>query len=236
MKPVACFVLAYSHMLHRLEKLSACIPLTFNLTKFAECNPIIREFRGVWNFTVAIWVVLCYTWHNAKAKWRCPYMSNEKVKILSPLIKQSDKYHHRFGLYDIESKDLLTDTMEIHTLEVPKAGIADEEDNEEADLLNWMKFFSVKTEEELNMLAQKSPAMKRATLRLLELSADEKARQLYEARLKEQRDNYAREQGASNERAVTIAKSMIDDGEPIEKIIKYTGLSKEEVEGLIVTN
>jgi len=46
------------------------------------------------------------------------------------------------------------------------------------------------------MLAQKSPAMKRATLRLLELSADEKARQLYEARLKEQRDNYAREKGA----------------------------------------
>ena len=49
------------------------------------------------------------------------------------LIKNSDKYHHHFGLYDIES---------------------------------------------------------------MELSADEKARQVYEARIKEQRDIRTREQGA----------------------------------------
>ena len=82
------------------------------------------------------------------------------------------------------------------------------------------------------MLAQKSPAMKRATLRLLELSADEKARQLYEARLKEQRDNYAREQGASNERAITIAKNLLGMNIPLEKIVEATGLTRDEVEGL----
>ena len=152
-----------------------------------------------------------------------------------PLIKQNEKYHHRFGLYDIESKVLLTDALEIHTLEVPKAGNAGEDD-EKTDLLDWMKFFSVKTEEELHMLAQKSPAMKRATLRLLELSADEKARQLYEARLKEQRDNYAREQGASNERAVTIAKNLMSVGDSIEKIISVTGLTRDEVESIQITN
>jgi len=57
-----------------------------------------------------------------------------------PLIKQSEKYHHHFGLFDIESGVLLTDALEIHTLEVPKARIVDE-DAESADLLNWMKFF-----------------------------------------------------------------------------------------------
>jgi len=111
------------------------------------------------------------------------------------LIKQSGKYHHQFGLYDIINGVLLTDALEIHTLEIPKARQVNE-DAERVDLLDWMKFFDAKTEEELTMLAQKSPAMKRATLRLLELSADEKARQLYEARLKEQRDSYAREKGA----------------------------------------
>ena len=151
-----------------------------------------------------------------------------------PLIKQSVKYHHRFGLYDIESKVLLTDALEIHTLEVPKAGKTNEDD-ERTDLLDWMKFFSVKTEEELHMLAQKSPAMKRATLRLLELSDDEKARQLYDARLKEQRDNYAREQGASNERAVTIAKRLLSRNRPIEEIIEDTGLTREEIDSLQVT-
>jgi len=151
------------------------------------------------------------------------------------LIKQSEKYHHRFGLYDIESKVLLTDALEIHTLEVPKAGKADE-DNERTDLLDWMKFFNIQTEEDLHMLAQKSPAMKRATLRLLELSADEKARQLYDARLKEQRDNYAREQGARQDGVLSVAKNMLADGEPIEKIIRYTGLTYEEIESIQVTN
>jgi len=108
------------------------------------------------------------------------------------------------------------------------------EDAERADLLDWMKFFDVKTEEELNMLAQKSPAMKRATLRLRELSADEKARQLYEARLKEQRDNYAREQGAVRTREYEIAKVLLAKKMSIIYIMDATGLTREEIESLLV--
>ena len=148
-----------------------------------------------------------------------------------PMIKQSEKYHHHFRLYDIESDILLTDALEIHTLEVPKARKVSE-DTERTDLLDWMKFFDVKTEDELNMLAKKSPAMKRATLRLLELSADEKARQLYEARLKEQRDSYAREKGA----ILNVAKNLIGMNMPLDKIVEATGLTLEEVEGLQVAN
>jgi len=150
-----------------------------------------------------------------------------------PLIKQSERYHHHFGLYDIDNGVLLTDALEIHTLEVPKAREVSE-DAERADLLNWMKFFDVKTEEELNMLAQKSPAMKRATLRLRELSADEKARQLYEARLKEQRDNFAREQGAVKTREYEIAKVLLTKKMPIIDIMDATGLTLEEIESLLV--
>jgi hypothetical protein len=36
-----------------------------------------------------------------------------------------------------------------------------------------------------------------------------------------------------NERNVEIAKSMLHDGEPYEKVIKYTGLTREELEGLV---
>ena len=78
------------------------------------------------------------------------------------------------------------------------------------------------------MLAERSPVMKKATLRLLELSADEKARQLYEARLKEQRDNWAREKGA----VLTMAKNLLSLDVPIEKIIQASGLSYEEIEDL----
>ena len=40
-----------------------------------------------------------------------------------------------------------------------------------------------------------------------------------------------REEGKEKER-IEIAKNMIADGEPNEKIIRYTGLTREEVEGL----
>jgi len=149
------------------------------------------------------------------------------------LIKQSDKFHHKFGLYDIENKVLLTDILEIHTLEIPKAReLFEEIQVPNPQLLDWMKFLDAKTEEELNVLAQKSPVMKRAAMRLLELSADEKARQLYEARLKEQRDNYARERGAIKQNSLDIAKNAIIKGMAIEDIADITGLSYEEVEAL----
>ena len=39
--------------------------------------------------------------------------------------------------------------------------------------------------------------------------------------------------GGSNERALTIARNMVIDGESIEKIIRYTGLTREEIENLV---
>jgi len=147
------------------------------------------------------------------------------------LIKDSEKYHHHFRLYDLESSVLLTDALEIHTLEVPKTRPLTE-DSKNAHLLNWMKFFDVKTEEELKVLAEKSPVMQKATLRLMELSADEKARQLYEARLKEQRDSYARTYGAVKQNLYTIAKKLFDTGMSIEQIAEITGLTCAEVESV----
>jgi len=73
-------------------------------------------------------------------------------------------------------------------------------------------------------------------MRLLELSADEKARQLYEARLKEQRDGWARESGAVQNAMYAVAKNMLLDGEPLDKIIRYTGLSYAEIEDLQSAN
>ena len=74
--------------------------------------------------------------------------------------------------------------------------------------------------------------IKKATLRFAELSADEKARQLYEARLKEQRDIYTREKGASDSRAYMIAKNLLRRNRPIDEIIEDTGLTYTEIESL----
>ena len=39
---------------------------------------------------------------------------------------------------------------------------------------------------------------------------------------------------ATIERNIEIARNMIADGEPIEKIVRYTGLTKESIENLKV--
>jgi predicted transposase/invertase (TIGR01784 family) len=149
------------------------------------------------------------------------------------LIKQSDKFHHQFGLYDKENKVSLTDILEIHTLEIPKARkLFHDTETPNPKLIDWTKFLDVKTEEELNVLAQKSPVMKKATMRLLELSADEKARQLYEARLKEQRDTQARERGAVESREIEIIRNALQMNMPVEDISKLTGKTHEEIESV----
>ncbi|MCL1882408.1 MAG: Rpn family recombination-promoting nuclease/putative transposase [Defluviitaleaceae bacterium] len=152
------------------------------------------------------------------------------------LIKGSEAFHHQFGLYDIKNKVLLTDILEIHTLEIPKARkLFDGVNTDNAQLLDWMKFLDAKTEEELNVLAQKNPVIQKAALRLLELSADEQARQLYEARLKEQLDINTREYWATKQTALNIAKNLLNRGMSIEDVSIDTGLSHEEVEAIYET-
>ena len=110
------------------------------------------------------------------------------------------------------------------------------------------------------MLAQTSPAMKKATVRLMELSADEKARQLYEARMKEQHDIISREHGARQQGIqqglkqghkqghkqglkqglkqghkqglLTTVQNALRMQLPIEDIAKLTGLTTAEIESL----
>ena len=88
------------------------------------------------------------------------------------------------------------------------------------------------------MVAQASPKLKKTVVKLLELSEDEEARMIYEAEVKALRDERARIRGAfekgaiqgKNEKALVIARNLIDIGMPVEKIAVATALSYEEIE------
>lgn len=54
----------------------------------------------------------------------------------------------------------------------------------------------------------------------------------YEESLKTYRDNYSVIETAKNDTKIEIAKEMKKDKQSVESIIKYTGLSKEEIEKL----
>jgi len=153
------------------------------------------------------------------------------------LIQNSSGYHHRFTFYDEQNNIELTDIIEIHTLELGK--IPDTNDNR--PLYDWMRFLNAKGESELAEIIERNPIIKKATARLMELSADEQARMLYELREKERMDNQARERGAreagraegQTESKKTIARNLLKMNQPIDLIISVTGLTYNELEELM---
>jgi len=110
-------------------------------------------------------------------------------------ITNSSNYHHRFTMYDSVNKVELTDIVEVHTLELCKIPA----DARGSRLCYWMEFIKAEGEIELEAVAKRDPLIKKAVARLMELSADEKTRLLYEAREKERMDNESREDWARTE-------------------------------------
>jgi predicted transposase/invertase (TIGR01784 family) len=66
----------------------------------------------------------------------------------------------------------------------------------EGKLLDWLRFLKAEGEEEIKMVAEKNPIINEAYCKLQEMSEDEATRMIYEERLKAQRDEYSRIQGA----------------------------------------
>lgn len=87
------------------------------------------------------------------------------------------------------------------------------------------------------MLAEKDEYINKAYRRLEEMSADEQKRWEYEMRQKAIRDQRhmlasGRREGERNGK-LEMARKMIRDKMPIEKVVEYSGLSVEEIKKLI---
>jgi len=131
-------------------------------------------------------------------------------------------------MYDGINGVELTDIVEVHTLELCKlkAGIDD------SRLFYWMEFIKAEEESELEAIAQRDPLIKKAVVRLMELSADEQTRMLYELREKERMDKAAREDWLKNQQSIEFARKLLKRKRPIEEIIEDTGLTKKEIENI----
>jgi predicted transposase/invertase (TIGR01784 family) len=62
--------------------------------------------------------------------------------------------------------------------------------------VDWLRFIGAETEEELRMIAEKDAVIHEAYCKLQAMSEDDANRMIYEARLKAQRDEHSRIQGA----------------------------------------
>jgi predicted transposase/invertase (TIGR01784 family) len=148
------------------------------------------------------------------------------------LIPDSQRYHHRFTFFDPEAAVELTDIIEIHTLELTKLP----QDPDGSVLYDWASFIAAERKEDLEMIAERNPEVGKAVVKLIELSGDERARALYDAREKERRDESSRTKWAVKQAVkqdrFEIARSMLGEKMSIDVIMKITGLSSEEVLGL----
>ena len=94
------------------------------------------------------------------------------------------------------------------------------------------------------MIVQGNPQIRKAAVKLVELSADERARDLIERREKGRRDavafaNDARAEGIEvgvakgrAEERTDVARNALRKGMSIDDVVDITGLTREEVEAL----
>lgn len=148
------------------------------------------------------------------------------------------------------SEIVLTDICEFHIINLPKLVKLIEKGKipeEEKALEKWTKFLLTPERLEGNDM-ENDEALKKAKEELEEISQDEHERYLAELRMKHIMDteaikDFAFEEGMEKGiekgkkegkriQQIKIAKEMLEANEEIEKIEKYTGLKKEEIEGL----
>jgi len=103
------------------------------------------------------------------------------VGILNFNLFNDNNYYSCFHFREDNRNDIYSDKLEIHILELTKVW----NDNQpESDLLNWAKFLSGETKEDLASVAEKNSYINKAYERVLNISEDEEKRWEYEARMK----------------------------------------------------
>ena len=173
------------------------------------------------------------------------------INILDFKLLDEEKFHNVYILKNKENNNMLTDTLELHFVEIPKMKEIDQNDM----LSLWTAFLDDPNNHKLVELEAKYEELHEAKIELARLSRDPKEAQIYRMRedainerrnffletldkgLKEGREKGIKEgiekgikEGRKKEQ-IKIAKSLLDILD-IETISIKTGLSVDEVKEL----
>ena len=191
--------------------------------------------------------------------------SAEQYRILNPvicinildfsIIPELDKTHSVFLPLEKDHPQLrLSNHFEIHFIEFPKLREASAQLKQ--GLREWLQFLKKEGKEDESMITilDNNESLKKAHEQYDKFTGNDEYRELYEARLKWQRDHNSLMDGALTEgmekgmaqgltqgkaqgkaegkaeNASNVAKSMKNKGYPLDEIADITGLSNEEVE------
>lgn len=162
------------------------------------------------------------------------------VSIIDFNLFTCKEFHSFFQPLEVTRHTLLSDKMGFHFFELKK--LPDDVSEKDA-LLLWLALFRAETEEDLEKIKRMGvPTMDQAINAYYTITASSEFREVERLREKARHDEaqalyHARNEGRVEgrqegivERNIEIARSMVADGEPVSKIMRYTGLSLEEVE------
>ena len=174
------------------------------------------------------------------------------INILDFKYLKNEKFHNAYRLKEIKTNEELTDTMEIHFIEIPK--LRKLNDTEEiSDMLEaWVAFIQNPDSEIVEKLEMSKKEIKEAKSELIRMSGDSKERDMYERRkesilekvsLIESAEQKGIERGfkegklkglkeGENKKAIEIAKNLIISGLENELIKNATGLEIDIIEKL----
>jgi predicted transposase/invertase (TIGR01784 family) len=158
-----------------------------------------------------------------------------------PLITENEAYHNSYTLYDKTTGSEFTDVIQVDVLELPKLP----PQGDGTELSDWLQFLRSKNREELAVIEQRSPELKKVVGILMDLSADEQTRLEYEAYEKARMDEESRMRGAWNKGVaegieigdargefrgkLKTALAMINYGDPVEKAAHISGIPIDEL-------
>ena len=138
------------------------------------------------------------------------------------------EYHSFFQPLETTRHTLLSDNMGFHFFELRKLP---NEVSEKDALLLWLSLFKAETEEDLERIKGMGvPTMEQAINAYYTITASSEFREVERLREKARHDEAQALYHAEKKRSIEIARSMMADGEPISKIMRYTGLTIEELE------
>ena len=160
------------------------------------------------------------------------------INILNFKYLKTRMFHSVYRMKEIHTNEELSDIEEIHFIEIPKL----EDGSDEKDMLvAWIEFLKNPESEKVTSLEMSVDEIREAKDELIKMSNDDTQRELYEMRAKTLRDkisalNEAERKGikkGEKNKAIEIAKSLINLGLDKESIAKSTGLDLCEVEKLM---
>lgn len=145
-------------------------------------------------------------------------LNNEIIRkyfICDVNLKKDEEYHTVYRLRDERGNDF-SDVFELHIIELQKKL----KGNDKLD--DWIRLLNAESEDDLDMIQTKNAGILEAIKEVRVMSLSKRMRLRYEARLKEMRDQKAREnlvrQEGREQKIIEVVRLKLAKGQSVEQI------------------